>query len=65
MKNYPNKLYGFHLTEFAQAMPDEYKVEGNAPKSYRNYYMGEKSGFAKWTNRLVPDWWSITEDVSV
>ena len=65
MKNYPKKLYGFHLTEFPQAMPDEYKVEGNAPKAYRNYYMGEKSGFAKWTNRLAPDWWSITEDVSV
>ena len=45
------------LTEFAQAMPDQYKVTGNAVAAYRAYYLGEKSGFARWTRRPSPDWW--------
>jgi hypothetical protein len=44
------------LTEFAQAMPDKYKVPGDAVKAYRRFYLGEKMGFAKWTKRSVPDW---------
>ena len=40
-----------------QCMPDEYKIEGNSVKAYRNYYMGEKSGFAKWSKRRKPLWW--------
>ena len=36
------------VTPFAQAMPDEYKVEGDAVSAYRNYYIGEKSRFARW-----------------
>ena len=43
------------LTPFAQAMPEEYKGK-NAVKAYRNYYIGEKKGFAKYTNRSVPSW---------
>lgn len=46
------------LTTFAQAMPDEYKND-NAVKAYRDYYNGEKSYFAKWTNQLVPDWFGV------
>lgn len=45
------------LTEFPQAMPDEYKVPGDAVAAYRNFYLGEKSAFAKWTTRAEPDWW--------
>lgn len=44
------------LTEFAQAMPDQYKVPGDAVKAYRQFYVGEKMGFAKWTRRSVPEW---------
>ena len=44
------------LTEFAQAMPDEYKVPGDAILAYRQFYLGEKMAFAKWTKRSVPDW---------
>lgn len=45
------------LTPFAQAMPDEYKAD-NAVDAYRNYYLGEKSRFAKWQRgRQAPDWW--------
>ena len=50
--NYENR----GLTEFAQAMPDEYKVPGDAVKAYRQFYLGEKMKFAKWTKRNVPKW---------
>ena len=56
-----NKIAGFEydsrgLTEFAQAMPEAYKESGNAVKAYRQFYAGEKMGFAKWTKRDVPQW---------
>jgi len=44
------------LTEFAQAMPDRYKVKGDAVEAYRRFYIGEKSRFAKWTRRKPPRW---------
>ena len=44
------------LTEFAQAMPDKYKSPGDAVKAYRQFYLGEKMGFAKWTKRSIPGW---------
>jgi hypothetical protein len=45
------------LTPFAQAMPDEYKNK-DAVVAYRNYYLGEKTGFATWKNGQ-PDWWNV------
>ena len=44
------------LTEFAQAMPDQYKVEGSAVQAYRKFYVGEKMRFARWSKRNKPDW---------
>jgi hypothetical protein len=44
------------LTEFAQAMPDEHKVPGDAVKAYRQFYLREKMKFAKWSKRSVPEW---------
>jgi hypothetical protein len=44
------------LTEFAQAMPEKYKVPGDAVAAYRKFYIGEKLRFAKWTKRAVPFW---------
>lgn len=44
-------------TERPLCMPDQYKVPGDPVKSYRNYYICEKAGFAKWKNANVPDWW--------
>jgi len=44
------------LTEFAQALPDEYRVPGDAVRAYRAYYIGEKSRFARWTRRRPPRW---------
>lgn len=44
-------------TPFAQAMPDQYKDDGDAVKAYREYYIGEKQKLARWTNRDPPTWW--------
>jgi hypothetical protein len=44
------------LTEFAQAMPDVYRIPGDAVQAYRRFYIAEKAGFATWTKRPVPDW---------
>jgi Pyrimidine dimer DNA glycosylase len=44
------------LTPFAQAMPDQYKVPGNAVLAYRRFYAAEKLSFARWTRRRVPSW---------
>ncbi|WMC10099.1 pyrimidine dimer DNA glycosylase/endonuclease V [Oceanimonas pelagia] len=44
------------LTAFAQAMPEQYKVPGDAVQAYRNFYLGEKLKFARWTRRGIPYW---------
>ncbi len=44
------------LTPFAQAMPDEYKVAGDAVLAYRQFYKGDKARFARWTKRPLPEW---------
>lgn len=46
------------LTEPPKAMPDEYKVK-DVVESYRNYYIGAKSGFATWKNREIPSWYNF------
>jgi hypothetical protein len=46
------------MTERPQCMPDQYKVAGDATQGYRNYYIGEKQYFAKWTKRAVPKWYT-------
>jgi hypothetical protein len=51
------------VTEFAQAMPDEYKVPGDAVQAYRQFYLGEKMAFAKWTKRPAPAWIAAAEAV--
>lgn len=43
-------------TEFALAMPDEYKTE-DAVESYRTYYRNDKRHIATWKNRDKPEWW--------
>ncbi len=48
------------LTEFAQAMPEQYKTPGDAVTAYRRFYIGEKLGFARWTKRRIPRWIAST-----
>ena len=43
------------LTDFAQAMPDEYR-NTDAITAYRDYYRGDKAYIAKWTKRDAPAW---------
>lgn len=45
-------------TPFAVAMPEKYKVFDDPVASYRAYYIGDKSRFAKWRTGRVPSWWS-------
>ena len=52
----PSSIEKTSMTPFALAMPDEYKVDGDAVSSYRNYYLGEKAHLFKWTNVPTPDW---------
>jgi hypothetical protein len=46
------------LTEFAQAMPERYKVPNRPVEAYRAFYLAEKSAFARWTRRPEPPWWT-------
>lgn len=50
--SYPSK----GLTPFKQAMPAQYKTLNDPIKAYRNFYMGDKAKFAKWTRRSPPHW---------
>ena len=45
-----------YITPLAICIPEEYKVDGDAVQSYRNYYNGAKSDLHKWTNRDKPEW---------
>lgn len=47
------------MTPFALAMPDEYKVDGDAVASYRAYYRGAKAHLGVWGKgtRPAPAWW--------
>ncbi len=47
------------LTPFAQAMPETYKVIDDPVSAYRQFYIGEKRRFAKWTKRSVPHWFVV------
>ena len=47
------------LTSHPTCMPD-YCKEESVVDSYRNYYIKEKSYFAKWKDGDVPDWYMET-----
>lgn len=44
-------------TPFTQCMPEQYRHPTDPVTAYRHYYMGEKSGFAKWKLGTPPDWY--------
>jgi hypothetical protein len=54
--NKPN-VSDVEFTSPPLAMPDHCKVDNNPTKSYRNYYMIEKSSFCKWKGRDIPNWY--------
>ena len=53
----PRNLFLKPFQEPPQAMPENCKVQGNAVKAYRQYYIQEKSRFAKWKMGNVPNWY--------
>jgi Pyrimidine dimer DNA glycosylase len=53
--NFPKNIMKNKMTNFAQAMPDQYKNK-NAVIAYREYYLNEKAGFAKWKATEIPVW---------
>lgn len=63
LKNWLPHFNNTKLTFFAQCMPEQYKVKTgkleDAVEAYRNYYVGEKSEFAKWKLGNIPEWYRI------
>lgn len=53
--NNPPPLSYERFYEPPQCMPDRYKSD-DCIQAYRNYYIGEKLGFAVYTNREIPYW---------
>ena len=60
LKHPPKNISDNIFTPPPQAMPDKYK-SNNPIDAYRNYYINEKSKIAKWTNRNVPTWFTLSE----
>jgi hypothetical protein len=55
LSNRPN-IHDVDFTSPPLAMGDEYKIGNDVIESYRNYYIGAKSGIASWKNRETPEW---------
>jgi len=53
----PKNIKSASRTEFYCAMPEQYIVPKDPVQSYRNFYIHDKSRFAKWTNATPPDWY--------
>lgn len=56
LANMPATLPDAGLTAFTQAMPEGYRVPGDAVCAYRGYYRGGKAPLLKYTNRSIPHW---------
>ena len=55
---FPKNIPDGEMTELPQCMPEKYKGNKDPMSGYRNYYLGEKSSFAKWSKgRSAPEWW--------
>lgn len=58
-ENIPKNVPIGNLTPFAIAIKDSRYHLDDVVSSYRAYYMGEKSRFAKWRHCDPPEWWKI------
>ena len=56
----PSSLPKGEFSDPPQCMFDDVKIEENTVEAYRNYYRVYKRGFARWTGRNVPDWFTET-----
>ena len=57
LKPLPLNIQDNGFTDPPPAMPDYCKIPGDVIASYRNYYIKEKSRFAKWKNS-EPEWFT-------
>ena len=53
----PTRMIDGNWSEPPQAMPEECKMSSSVA-AYRQYYVMKKNGFARWTNRNIPDWYT-------
>ena len=53
----PNNIPRGNFTEPTPAMPDDVKIVGDSIKSYRNYYINNKTHLANWKKRTTPEWY--------
>jgi hypothetical protein len=53
----PTSIENNGFTDPPQCMPD-YCKKDDVVSSYQNYYIEEKSGFATWKSRAVPEWFN-------
>jgi hypothetical protein len=57
LDNLPKKIKDANWNDPPQAMPDDCKTNDTV-SAYRQYYVMKKNGFARWTNREIPKWYS-------
>ena len=55
--NLPKNISIGPFTQPTPAMPDEVKIAGDSIKSYRNYYINNKTHLANWKKRTTPEWY--------
>jgi hypothetical protein len=55
LRQNPPEMDNKEFKEPPQCMPEQYKRD-SCIEAYRAYYIGEKLGFVKYTNRAPPDW---------
>ena len=57
-----NINFSDHFLDPPQCMPDQYKNKDTV-QAYRDYYIGEKSSFAKWNKcGNIPEWYKKGKD---
>lgn len=52
------------ITPMPQCMPDEFKVEGDSVKAYRNYYLGEKHSVANANEEVLTNLFGYTSEIT-
>ena len=57
--NLPTVVPAGPLTQFAIAIRDPKYLKADAVSSYRAYYLGDKSRFARWRYCDPPNWWML------
>ena len=65
LKTPPNYInQSMIITELPQCMPYECKIIGHPIIAYRKYYIIEKSYFAKWKKREIPEWFTCPKKIN-